>query len=41
MEAVKGCIPFWDNPRAIVYRRTDDIPGDWGYRCKRTDHGIR
>ena len=20
----------WDNPRAIIYRRMNDIPGDWG-----------
>ena len=30
MEAVKGCIPFLGQPRAIVYRRMNDIPGDWG-----------
>jgi len=30
LEAVKAVFRSWDNPRAIVYRRLDDIPGDWG-----------
>lgn len=30
MEAVKAVFRSWDNPRAIVYRRINDIPGDWG-----------
>jgi pyruvate,orthophosphate dikinase len=30
MEAVKAVFRSWDNPRAIVYRRLNDIPGDWG-----------
>ena len=30
MEAVKAVFRSWDNPRAIVYRRMNDIPGDWG-----------
>jgi pyruvate,orthophosphate dikinase len=30
MEAVKSVFRSWDNPRAIVYRRLNDIPGDWG-----------
>ena len=30
MEAVKAVFRSWDNPRAIVYRRMTDIPGDWG-----------
>ena len=28
MEAVKDVFRSWDNPRAIVYRRMNDIPGD-------------
>lgn len=30
LEAVKAVFRSWDNPRAIVYRRMNDIPGDWG-----------
>ena len=30
MEAIKAVFSSWDNPRAIVYRRMNDIPGDWG-----------
>ena len=30
MEAVKAVFRSWDNPRAIVYRRLNDIPGEWG-----------
>ncbi|HEY9062736.1 MAG TPA: pyruvate, phosphate dikinase [Pseudobacteroides sp.] len=30
LEAVKAVFRSWDNPRAIVYRRLNDIPGDWG-----------
>jgi len=30
MEAVKAVFRSWDNPRAIVYRRMNDIPGSWG-----------
>lgn len=30
MEAVKAIFRSWDNERAIVYRRMNDIPGDWG-----------
>ena len=30
MEAVKAVFRSWDNPRAIYYRRMNDIPGDWG-----------
>ncbi|SKA86008.1 pyruvate phosphate dikinase [Caloramator quimbayensis] len=29
-EAVKAVFRSWNNPRAIVYRRLNDIPGDWG-----------
>ncbi len=30
MGAVKAVFRSWNNPRAIVYRRMNDIPGDWG-----------
>ena len=30
MGAVKAVFRSWDNPRAIVYRRMNDIPGSWG-----------
>ncbi len=30
MGAVKAVFRSWDNPRAISYRRMNDIPGDWG-----------
>ncbi len=30
MGAIKAVFRSWDNPRAIVYRRMNDIPGDWG-----------
>jgi len=30
MEAVRAVFRSWNNPRAIVYRRLNDIPGDWG-----------
>jgi len=30
MEAVKAVFRSWNNPRAITYRRLNDIPGDWG-----------
>ncbi len=30
MEAITAVFRSWDNPRAIVYRRLNDIPGDWG-----------
>ncbi|MDE6550283.1 MAG: pyruvate, phosphate dikinase [Clostridia bacterium] len=29
-EAVKAVFRSWNNPRAIVYRRMNDIPGSWG-----------
>ena len=29
-EAVTAVFRSWDNPRANVYRRLNDIPGDWG-----------
>ncbi len=30
MGAIKAVFRSWDNPRAIVYRRMNDIPYDWG-----------
>ncbi|MEF9840444.1 MAG: pyruvate, phosphate dikinase [Lachnospiraceae bacterium] len=30
MEAIKAVFRSWDNPRAIYYRRMNDIPGNWG-----------
>jgi len=30
LEAVKAVFRTWNNPRAIVYRRMNDIPSNWG-----------
>ncbi len=30
MESIKAVFRSWDNPRAIYYRRMNDIPGNWG-----------
>jgi len=30
LEAIQAVFRSWDNPRAIVYRRMNDIPSDWG-----------
>ena len=30
LEAIQAVFRSWDNPRAIIYRRMNDIPGDWG-----------
>ncbi|QAT40755.1 pyruvate, phosphate dikinase [Clostridium sp. JN-9] len=30
IEAITAVFRSWDNPRAIVYRRLNDIPGNWG-----------
>jgi len=30
MEAVKAVFRSWENPRAIAYRRMNDIPSSWG-----------
>ena len=30
LEAVKAVFRSWNNPRAITYRRLNDIPNDWG-----------
>ena len=29
VEAITAVFRSWDNPRAIVYRRLNDIPGEW------------
>lgn len=30
MNSILAVFRSWDNPRAIIYRRLNDIPGDWG-----------
>ncbi len=30
LESIKAVFRSWDNPRAIYYRRMNDIPSDWG-----------
>ena len=30
MGAIKAVFRSWDNPRAIYYRRMNDIPSAWG-----------
>ncbi|MGL5149624.1 MAG: pyruvate, phosphate dikinase [Clostridium sp.] len=30
VEAITAVFRSWNNPRAIVYRRLNDIPGEWG-----------
>jgi len=30
LESIKAVFRSWDNPRANVYRRLNDIPSDWG-----------
>jgi pyruvate, orthophosphate dikinase len=30
LEAIKAVFRSWDNQRAIIYRRMNDIPGSWG-----------
>jgi len=30
IESISAVFRSWDNPRANVYRRLNDIPGDWG-----------
>jgi pyruvate,orthophosphate dikinase len=30
IESIKAVFRSWDNPRAIIYRRMNDIPSDWG-----------
>ncbi len=30
LEAITAVFRSWNNPRAIVYRRLNDIPGEWG-----------
>ena len=29
-EVIKSVFKSWENPRAVVYRRLNDIPSDWG-----------
>ncbi|SEF74022.1 pyruvate phosphate dikinase [Caloramator fervidus] len=30
LEAIKAVFRSWNNPRAVVYRKLNDIPSDWG-----------
>jgi len=30
LEAIKAVFRSWNNPRAITYRKLNDIPGEWG-----------
>lgn len=30
LECIEAVFKSWNNPRAIKYRRLNDIPGDWG-----------
>jgi pyruvate,orthophosphate dikinase len=30
LKAIQAVFESWDNPRAVVYRRMNDIPSDWG-----------
>ena len=30
LECIEAVFKSWNNPRAITYRRLNDIPGDWG-----------
>ncbi|GAA0718940.1 pyruvate, phosphate dikinase [Clostridium malenominatum] len=30
IESINAVFRSWDNPRAIIYRRLNDIPGEWG-----------
>ncbi|HHU63791.1 MAG TPA: pyruvate, phosphate dikinase [Clostridiales bacterium] len=30
LDSITAVFKSWNNPRAIVYRRLNDIPGDWG-----------
>ena len=41
MEAIKAVFRSWDNPRAIYYRRMNDIPVRLGHRRQRPVHGLR
>ena len=41
MGAIKAVFRSWDNPRANVYRRDNDIPYTLGHRCQRPDDGVR
>ncbi len=41
MGAIKAVFRSWDNPRAIYYRRMNDIPSDWGTAVNVPVHGLR
>ena len=41
IEAVKAVFRSWDNPRANVYRRMNEIPYDWGTAVNVQCHGVR
>ena len=41
MGAIKAVFRSWDNPRANVYRRDNDIPYSWGTAVNVQMHGIR
>ena len=38
---VKAVFRSWDNPRANVYRRMNEIPYDWGTAVNVQQHGVR
>jgi pyruvate,orthophosphate dikinase len=40
-EAIKAVFRSWDNPRANVYRRMNDIPYELGHRRQRAADGLR
>ena len=40
MGAIKAVFRSWDNPRANVYRRDNDIPYSWGTAVNVQDDGI-
>ena len=41
MGAIKAVFRSWDNPRANVYRRDNDIPYSWGTAVNVHADGIR
>ncbi len=41
MGAIKAVFRSWDNPRAIYYRRMNDIPLRLGHCRQRPVHGLR
>ena len=40
IESITAVFRSWDNPRAIVYRRMNDISWRMGYSSKCTRNGI-